>query len=472
MRQIDIINFVDAVTNPRVHFKTLTNILPMYNSRGSVIMYAGNQSVVFKVSIDSKCYALKCLELPHKELTEEAKSAMMFISSQDRDYLVSSQHLEKELSIYTLDKSFEDLSVELRPWIDGTTLGSKMMDLIDIGDSKGMDLVIDDFLKLASKLLEEDFAHGDLKPDNILITNSGKMLLIDFGSVYINQYHSSPNKEVGTVGYRHPLRDKYYYNRRIDDYPIAIILSTMLVSCRSAMLFDRYTTGEFSIFSPANIIDERSEVFTASLELFKDDIIERCILSMLKSTTPALEMFAWWINKLIEKRAISPIAECSKIMFDSESLKYGLCKSDDTTTFPAIFDDAVAVFDGLFAVKIGSLWAIIDSSAKPLTEFVYRDIKSLDNNLIAAMMGRKYTVLKRDFTALAGYIYDDINNYHSGFAVVKRDGKYGYINCSGMEVVEAKYDFAKNIRNGIASVRVGSEYIDYPLINLIDSSIV
>ena len=460
MRQIDIINFVDAVTNPSVHFKTLKNILPVFNSRGSIIMFAGNQSVVFRISIDDKYYSLKCSEVPYEEISEEVKGAVKFIASMERDYLVRSQHIERELSIYTQDRSFIDLSVELRPWIEGTTLGSAMTDLLYVDDSEGMDVVIDKFLTIADNLLMEDFAHGDLKPDNILITNSGKMLLIDFGSAYINQYHSSPSKEIGTIGYRHPLRDQNYYNLRIDDYPIAVILSTMLVASKSAMLFDRYNNGEFSIFNPIDVIEGKSEVFDLCVTLFKDDIIESHILNMLKSPTPALEMVSWWLKRLIEKRAISSTAVGDELMFDDASLKYGICTSDKTTTFPAIFDDATPVFSGHFAVKVGSTWAVVDRAAKPLTDFIYRDVKSLDEGRVAVMQGRKYAIMNSDYTMVTDYIYDDINNFHSCYAVVKRGGKYGYINAFGVEVVDIKYDFAKNIKDGIASVRSDDKHIN------------
>lgn len=43
-----------------------------------------------------------------------------------------------------------------------------------------MSQVAYNFSKMASWLLSQDFAHGDIKPDNIIVKENGNLVLVDY----------------------------------------------------------------------------------------------------------------------------------------------------------------------------------------------------------------------------------------------------------------------------------------------------
>ncbi|UKI39907.1 MAG: hypothetical protein L6V35_04035 [Alistipes putredinis] len=80
---------------------------------------------------------------------------------------------------------------------------------------------------MCARLLKEEWAHGDLKPDNIIITPSGHGRLIDYDAAYVPDSGFDSTPEIGTPAYQHPLRDTGMYDKHIDDYPSALLSANL-----------------------------------------------------------------------------------------------------------------------------------------------------------------------------------------------------------------------------------------------------
>lgn len=55
-----ISEYIDAIKNAEDNFNELTNLRPVYNDEGDIIMSSGNYAVVFKMTDGEKYYAIKC----------------------------------------------------------------------------------------------------------------------------------------------------------------------------------------------------------------------------------------------------------------------------------------------------------------------------------------------------------------------------------------------------------------------------
>ena len=87
------------------------------------------------------------------------------------------------------------------------------------------------FCRMSYWLLSQSFAHGDLKPDNILVRADGSLVLVDYDGFYVPAMEGQDARELGSPDFRHPLRTAQDFNGHIDDFSVATIaLSLMAIS--------------------------------------------------------------------------------------------------------------------------------------------------------------------------------------------------------------------------------------------------
>ena len=90
---------------------------------------------------------------------------------------------------------------------------------------------------MASWLVNQPFAHGDIKPDNILVRADGSMELVDYDGLFVPSMLGTPSREAGTPAFRHPNRPTMPFDERIDDFPLASInLSLYLIALKPGLL--------------------------------------------------------------------------------------------------------------------------------------------------------------------------------------------------------------------------------------------
>lgn len=454
MRRIDIINFVEALRNPHNHLRTLKDVRLLTDNRSVPIMFSGNRSVVFKAAYKERIVAIKCYENNSEQFVTGLIESCQYFSTLNSPLVNKSEIYPQELVIYDeLNGEHIELTVEMYDWIDGRTIGYELCEAAYLNDQPRLNFIIDGFIKTAIKLLESNFAHGDIKADNIIITTEGKFLLIDLNNAYIPTFHYSPSREIGTNGFRHPKRQSSYYNKRIDDYPIVVMLATILVAQHSPFTFFKHYDGEFSIFSPEEIIAGKSDSFFDAENLFKENIILSQLISLQKSKIPSIPDLKWWLEKIVQQRYTNP-ENGTQIFFDTIHNKYGISNQTGSITYPPIFSDANELHNGSLSVKLNNLWGFIDLNGNKQTDFIYEDIRNFSEDRVAVKKMGKYGFLDTFFTSISDFIFDDVNNFSEGYAVVKIANKYGYIDLNGNQVTPIIYDFAHNVKQNQAKIRI------------------
>ena len=118
------------------------------------------------------------------------------------------------------------------PFVQGVTLTQHMM---QNGGSLSCDEVcriVREVAKALAKIHEKHVVHRDLKPDNIMITDDGDVVIVDFGICKNSneQTITSGNGVVGTLLYMSPqqLDNAASVDHRADLYALGVILYLML----------------------------------------------------------------------------------------------------------------------------------------------------------------------------------------------------------------------------------------------------
>ena len=187
------------------------------------------------------------------------------------------KYLEKELFV---DCNCEDdeFPVLLMDWIEGETMETFIAE--NYTDSYEMSMLCYRFCKMAAWLRSQSFAHGDIKPDNIIVRPDGTLTLVDYDGMFVPAMKGQKSPTIGTKDFSHPLRTIDDFDETIDDFALAsIALSLKAISLDSSLL-QSYGASDRLLFSATDYLDlSKSKIFAALLSLLAD-VEARTLLSM------------------------------------------------------------------------------------------------------------------------------------------------------------------------------------------------
>ena len=124
---------------------------------------------------------------------------------------------------------------------------------------------------MAAWLRTQSFAHGDIKPDNIIVRPDGSLSLVDYDGMFVPSMKGCKSPTVGTKDFSHPLRTVDDFDETIDDFSLAsIALSLKAISMKSTLL-DIYGASDRLLFSENDYRNpSNSKVISALQELMCD----------------------------------------------------------------------------------------------------------------------------------------------------------------------------------------------------------
>ena len=250
-----ISEYIEAIKNAEDNFNELSHLRPVLNKDGSPIMSSGNFAVVFKMKDESsgKLYAVKCFlkeqeerDVAYQQITDELE----YVSS---NYLCSINYFQKELFVDSTVSSDTEFPVLRMDWVEGVTLDKYVHQ--HISDKYALQLITYKFCQMAAWLMSQPFAHGDLKPDNILVTEDGDLVLVDYDGMFVPAMQGQKARELGSPDYRHPLRTEDCFNEHIDDFPLALIGMSLKAIALDTSLLQNNARSDSLLFSDSDFQD-------------------------------------------------------------------------------------------------------------------------------------------------------------------------------------------------------------------------
>ncbi len=247
--------YVGAIENAEDNFATLTNLRPVRGADGKPVMTSGNFAVVFKMrdAATDRLYAVKCFTKDQPGRAESYRLIADELEYVSSNFLVQFKYLEKELFVDT-DKSGEtEFPVLLMDWVEGVNLDQYLRQRL--GDVYSLRMLAHQFCKLAMWLMPQPFAHGDVKPDNILVRHDGSLVLIDYDGMYVPAMKGQKARELGSPDFRHPSRTESDFDEHIDDLSLVSMLLSLRAIAADPSLLQRYGAADRLLFSEENYRD-------------------------------------------------------------------------------------------------------------------------------------------------------------------------------------------------------------------------
>ena len=436
--QIPVASYVESVSNPYGLFRTLNIMHCCTDARGDVELYCGNKSVVFPLIVDGAKKRLKCYlkNAKRNELTSQ------YISSVNSVYLSKETWLKGEIYVYDIygNSSYRDVSVA--DWQEGVTLNSAIKRSALLEDIPKLEWLYHKFIELSLWLLKQEWAHGDIKPDNIIVTQEG-LTLIDLDALYIPAFKGDKTDEIGTPGYQHPRRNTEYFNKSIDDYAIAMIATVIGALAIDPSLYDKGESSDSCILMPSDIFSGKSQKYCDLKQILIDKGAFALfqVAETLLSPTPAIDNLYQLICNLNSSHMVVNSQEM--VVFNRES-KWGYQNECGEVIIEPIFDTAHEFRGGVAAVSLGGVWQYIDAAGEQVINCKWATkIKHFNCNLAAVEVDGKwgYINLSGDMVIEPQYEMAGNMRRETDMALVQFNGKYGYINSLGNWVVEPTLDY-------------------------------
>ena len=266
-----ISEYLAAIRDAHDNLDKLSHLVPVLDKYGEPYRSSGAFAVVFKMKDEQtgKCYALKCFTEEQEGRAEAYRQIAEELEFVDSSYITSVKYLEKELFVDSNCEN-EEFPVLLMDWIEGETMETYIA--ANYTDTHAMAMLCYRFCKMAAWLRSQSFAHGDIKPDNIMVRPDGTLTLVDYDGMFVPAMKGQKSPTIGTKDFSHPLRTIDDFDETIDDFALASIALSLKAISLDPSLLQTYGASDRLLFSAADYLDlSNSKTFTALQNLLADE---------------------------------------------------------------------------------------------------------------------------------------------------------------------------------------------------------
>ena len=266
-----ISEYLAAIREAKDNLDKLSHLMPVLDKYGEPYRSSGAFAVVFKMKDEQtgKCYALKCFTEEQEGRAEAYRQIAEELEFVESPYITSVKYLEKEMFVDSNCEN-EEFPVLLMDWIEGETMETYIAD--NYTDTHAMAMLCYRFCKMAAWLRSQSFAHGDIKPDNIMVRPDGTLTLVDYDGMFVPAMKGQKSPTIGTKDFSHPLRTIDDFDETIDDFALASIALSLKAISLDPSLLQTYGASDRLLFSAADYLDlSKSKTFTALQGLLADE---------------------------------------------------------------------------------------------------------------------------------------------------------------------------------------------------------
>ena len=300
-----ISEYVKAIQDASDNLDKLAYLAPVLDDHGEPYRSSGAFAVVFKMQDKStgKYYALKCFTEEQEGRADAYRQIADELNMVDSPYITSVKYMEKELFVDSQCEE-DEFPVLLMDWVEGETMEAYIS--ANYHNQSAMSMLCYRFGKMAAWLRTQSFAHGDIKPDNIIVRPDGSLALVDYDGMFVPAMKGSKSPTIGTKDFSHPLRTMDDFDETIDDFSLASIALSLKAISMNFTLLDIYGASDRLLFSENDYRNpSNSKVISALQDLMCDK--DFCTLySLFMLALARKELSACSFRLFIGKKPLLP----------------------------------------------------------------------------------------------------------------------------------------------------------------------
>lgn len=228
---------------------------------GRLVRYAGGFCIVFPYEVPgirSHKYAVRLWHTEVESLQRRSETISKALKESNLSYFVPFEYVPEALMTA---RGVQPAAI--MDWVDAVPLKKYIAENLNRSDR--LEEMADAFLKMSVDLHSHRFSHGDLQHGNILVRPGGRIILVDYDSMFVPGLEDLPDEIKGLSGYQHPSRwRKRLLSPKRDYFSELIIYTSILALSRHPGLWDKYRLedSETMLFTEADFASHgTSDVF-------------------------------------------------------------------------------------------------------------------------------------------------------------------------------------------------------------------
>lgn len=377
--------YLAALADTRGLLRTLGEVELCRDASGAPLYSAGNSAAVFRVRHRGRERALRCY----------------FRRRRNLGAIYGEAYLPEELFLHTSPTEGCYVDIVLCDWIPGRNLGEHIDEAVATEDRAALAALARRFDRLALAMVSDDRAHGDLKPENIVVDPAGDLRPIDLDGLYLPAFAGERSPELGTAAYQHPARTAEDFDERLDDYPAALLSTALHALALDPSFGRRYASADGLLFTPARIAADPALEEALALFERRGEAVAYRIGRLLRSPSLRLPALAPLLEEAVRRaerkegiearrkteEAIGSTLEATRRraevtpgtatraaagmaawaatepeLFVRDGL-WGF-RTGERVTIPPLYDEGFDFTEGLAAVRLGRVWHYIDTAGR------------------------------------------------------------------------------------------------------------
>lgn len=213
---------------------------------GNPVMYSGGFCVVFQYQLPSmKKVAVRCWTAHVPDADKRSNRISIELKRSGLPYFVEFTYVPQGIAT---TKGI--LPIVIMDWVEASSI--KEFINSHIHEPRRIFDLAERFKLMVSDLHKVSFSHGDLQHGNIMVADDGKLILVDYDSMYVPGLENFNDDIKGLAGYQHPSRSQQKYLSPKSDYFSELIIYTSLIA------LSKYP----ELWKQLNILDTETLLFT------------------------------------------------------------------------------------------------------------------------------------------------------------------------------------------------------------------
>lgn len=210
----------EALQHPQVAFSDpdLANGKVAVNGFGLPVAMCGGFALTYGItSTGGRKYAVRCFHKKSNSLEIRYDAISRRIKSLNSKFFVNFDFQHSGIRI--AGSKYPIVKME---WATGTTLGEFLERHHTEPDP--LQALGNSLLELSTYLEANRIAHGDIQPENVMASDSGRRLqLIDYDGMYVDELSSSGASELGQRNFQHPKRSNGDWGTYLDRFSFILL---------------------------------------------------------------------------------------------------------------------------------------------------------------------------------------------------------------------------------------------------------
>lgn len=453
-------DLIEAVA--RRNFATIGHLEAVMDAEYDEPWYStGKFGIVFRLT-DPKSgqqYALKLFKERDPEKEERLKEIAEQIAAYPSHYWVSYEFLEDEIRLESPYGETEYGCAILMEWIEGKTMGEYVKECCEDQDQASLYKLAYTFDQMATWLLANPFAHGDLKHDNIIIKPNGLPVLVDYDGMYFPVFFGQSSMELGTPDYQHPHRKEKHFGSFLDDFSMLVISLSLHTLAHEPKLHAQYNTGENLILGVGDFLNsQESKLLDQILSYEVTDLRQRLALFDYAVTLPCQS-----IAGIVAGLGSSPLY-FGKLKRLSKSFipklipyrlkdKWGFLNRSGKIVIECEYDDAELLGNDIYGVKKQDRYGLIDKNGNKITSCKYEEVSEFSEGFSFVRYMDNFGFIRKDGKLITEYEYAIAKPFSNCLALVSQNNLYGYIDKTGKIRIPCEYEYADSFSENISFVK-------------------